>query len=205
MPKLKPKPKQVLARLSASPNEVTAAIMECLTALVDNARSAPPSNILVQTLTHIVVCASHVHTFNIPSEFMLIIPPQMHSLTLVLLRRLCFALPNINLDQPPTLQRVLKHSLIRSAMSGAIEDLLFHSFMHEFSTSVRSVFVKTITALATKMRRKVRPWLVLQPQAFGMTQNGNTIMGESVCRSLAGTRMLGVCWRIAFVKVLNGS
>jgi len=37
----------VLARLSASPNEVTAAIAESLTALVDNARSAPTSRIPV--------------------------------------------------------------------------------------------------------------------------------------------------------------
>jgi hypothetical protein len=70
--------------------------------------------------------------------------------------------------------------------------------MHEFSTSLRNASVKTITALATKMRRKVRPWLALQPQAFGMTQNGDTVMGESVCRSLAGTRMLGVCGQIEF-------
>src|ERR1700733_2041708 len=129
------------------------------------------------------------------SDIMLIILPQMRSFTLVLLRR--FMLRPVS-DQPPpttTAKRRLQtlSDQITPAISGAIEDSLLHSFMHESSPSVRSASVETITALANNMRRKGRPWLALQPQAFGMTQNGNTAMRDSICGLLAGTRMLGVC------------
>jgi hypothetical protein len=43
----RPSPEEVLARLSASPNEVTAAIAECLAALVEDARNAPTTRIPV--------------------------------------------------------------------------------------------------------------------------------------------------------------
>jgi importin-5 len=150
-----------------------------------------------------VVCALHRTSFLI----MLIIPPQIRSFALVLLRR--FMLRPVS-DQPrPTTNAKGRHQTLSDqmtpAISGAIEDLLLHSFMHESSPSVRSASVETITALATNMRRKGRPWLALQPQAFGMTQNGNTAMRESAFRLLAGTRMLGVCGQTdSVMKVLNG-
>jgi len=49
----KPSPEQVLARLSTSPNEVTAAVAECLTALVDNARNSPTSRIPVNVTDYL--------------------------------------------------------------------------------------------------------------------------------------------------------
>ena len=65
--------------------------------------------------------------------------------------------------------------------------------------------IKTTTVLANNIWRKGRPWLALQPQASGMTQNGNGAMRESTFRFLASTQMLGVSGQTGPVMtVMNG-
>ncbi|KIM80944.1 hypothetical protein PILCRDRAFT_89265 [Piloderma croceum F 1598] len=80
----------------------------------------------------------------------------MCSFTLVLLRRFMLR-PGSDQPRPTTNAKGRPQPLsdqITPAISGAIEDLLLHSFMHESSPSVRSASVETITALVNNMRRK---------------------------------------------------